>query len=67
MMDDDLFRQQASEYMARHSWHMKEQEARQRAQDMPWQGDTIDMLFGFGVFLFIVGFFVYAAYDAIFN
>jgi hypothetical protein len=67
--NEDLFRQQASDYMDRHTWYMKEQEARQMAESRGGGGggDAIDALFGLGVVLFILGFLVYAAWTAIFG
>jgi hypothetical protein len=69
---EDMFREQASQYMSDQTWHMKNQQARQQMNDLygggdGGGGDILDTLFGIGIFLFVVGFLVYALFTHIFG
>ncbi|MEW2301955.1 hypothetical protein AB0958_18610 [Streptomyces sp. NPDC006655] len=71
--NEELFRQQASDYMAQHSWHMKEQEARQWAQDNPDvfapvdYSNPLDVLIVYGAILLVGGCAIYALFATIFG
>jgi hypothetical protein len=70
---DDAFREQASEYMAAQTWHMKNQEARQQAQDTPDvftpvdYDNPLDVLVVWGFILVGGGCAIYAFFEMIFG
>jgi hypothetical protein len=72
---DDMFRQQAMDYMAEQQWHMKNQEARQQMHDLygdggPYEdpGDNpLDTLIRVVFFLVVGGCAIYAFFATIFG
>jgi hypothetical protein len=73
--NEELYLQQAMDYMAQHTQYMKDQEARQRWEDLYGDGgdgdggggDSMDTLFGLGVLLFIAGLLIYTLFHHIFG